>query len=53
MADKCLRSRSIAAVSNGQGSPVVTNVDENVVTNCVQITDQLAASDVVTQEPKI
>ena len=47
MADKCLRSRSIAAVSDGQGNPVVTNVDENVVTNCVQTTDQFAASDVV------
>jgi hypothetical protein len=28
MADKCLRSLSIAAVSNGQGNPVVTNLEE-------------------------
>ena len=48
MVDKCLHSRSIAAVSEGQGNPVVTKVDENVVTNCVQTTDQFAASDVVT-----
>jgi hypothetical protein len=36
-----------AAVGDGQGDPVVTNVDENVVTDCVQITDQFADSDVV------
>jgi len=47
MTDKCLRSRSIAAVGDGQGNPVVTNVDENVVTDCVQITDQFVASGVV------
>jgi hypothetical protein len=46
MADKCLRSRSIAAVGDGQGNPVVTYVDENVVTDGVQITDQFAVSDV-------
>jgi hypothetical protein len=34
MADKCLRSRSIAGVGDGQGNPVVKNVDENVVTDC-------------------
>jgi hypothetical protein len=46
MADKCLRSRSIAAVGDGQGNPVVASVDENIVTDAVQITDQFAASDV-------
>jgi hypothetical protein len=45
MADKRLRSRSVAAVGDGQGNPVVTNVDENVVTDGVHITDQFAASD--------
>jgi hypothetical protein len=45
MADKCLHSRSIAAVDDGQGNPTLTNVDENVLTDCVQITDQFAASD--------
>jgi hypothetical protein len=53
MADKCLCSRSVAAVGDGQGNPAVTNADENVVTDCVQITDQFATSDVVTQQPKI
>ena len=48
MADKRLRNRSIAAVGDGQGNPVVTNVDESVVTDCVQITDQIVSSDVVT-----
>jgi hypothetical protein len=52
MAEKCLRSRSIAAFDDRQGNSVVTNLDENVVTNCVQITDLLAVSD-VTQHPKI
>ena len=28
VADKCLRSRFIAAVGNRQGNPVVTNIDE-------------------------
>ena len=31
MAEKCLRSRSIAAVDDGQGNPTVTNLEENVV----------------------
>jgi len=48
MADKRLRSRSIAAVGDGHGNPVVTNVDGSVVTDCVQITDQIISSDVVT-----
>ena len=47
MADKCLRSRSIAAAGDGQGNPVATNVDENVVTDGVRITDQFAASGVI------
>ena len=47
MADKCLRRRYIAAVGVGQGNPVVTNVDENVVTEGVHIADQFAASGVV------
>jgi len=48
MADKRLRKRSIAAAGDGQGNPVVTNVDESVVTDCVQITDQIISSDVIT-----
>ena len=48
MTDKRLLSRYIAAVDDGQGNPVLTNVDESVVTDCVQITDQIVASDVVT-----
>jgi hypothetical protein len=52
MADKCLRIRSIAADGDGQSNPVMTNVDENVVADFVQVTDQFAASD-VTQQPKI
>jgi len=48
MADKRLRSRSTAAVGDGQGNPAVTNVDDSVVTDCVQITDHIVASDVVT-----
>jgi len=47
MADKCLHSRSIAAAGDGHGNPAVTNVDEYVLTVCVQITDQFAASDVL------
>jgi len=46
MADKRLHSRSTAAVGDGQGNPVVTN--ESVVTDCVQITDQIVAGDVIT-----
>jgi hypothetical protein len=45
MADKCLRSRSIAAVVDGQSNPLLKNVDENVVADCVQDTDQFVASD--------
>ena len=41
-------SRSISAVGDGQGNRVVTNVDGSVVTDCVQITDQIISSDVVT-----
>jgi len=47
MSEKCLCSRSIAAFGDGQGNPIVTNLEENVVTNCVQITDQFAVSDVM------
>jgi hypothetical protein len=36
----------IVAVGDGQGNPVVTNVDGNIVTECVQFTNQFAASDV-------
>jgi hypothetical protein len=53
MADKCLRSQSVAAVGDGRGNPAVKKADENAVTDCVQITHQFAASDVVTQQPKI
>jgi len=47
MADKCHGSRSIAAAGDGQGNLVMTNVHENVVTDCVQITDRFASSDVL------
>ena len=47
MPDKCLRSRSVAVVGNGQGNPRVTSVDDSEVTDSVQITDQIDASDVV------
>jgi hypothetical protein len=46
MADKCLRSRSIAAVGDGQSNPLVKNVDKNIVADFVHVTDQFAASDV-------
>jgi hypothetical protein len=48
MTDKCLRSRSIAVVGDGQGNLRVTNVDESGVTDSIQVTDQIDASDVVT-----
>ena len=48
MTDKCLRSRSIAVVGDGQGNLRVTDVDDSRVTDSVQVTDQIDASDFVT-----
>jgi hypothetical protein len=48
MTDKCLRSRSIAVVGNGQGNLRVTDVDDSRVTGSVQVTNQIDASDFVT-----
>jgi hypothetical protein len=53
VAEKCLRSWSIAAVDDGQGNPIETNLDENMVADCVQSTDQYAVSDIMTQQPNI
>jgi hypothetical protein len=47
MREKCLRSPCTAAVGDGQGNPIVTNLEENVVTNYVQTTYQFAVSDVI------
>jgi hypothetical protein len=46
VADTSLRSGIIAAVGDGQGNPRVTDVDENVITDGIQVTDQFATSDV-------
>jgi hypothetical protein len=48
MTDKCLRSRSIAVVGDGQGNPRVTDVDNSGVTDSIQVTDQIDATDFVT-----
>jgi hypothetical protein len=45
VAEKCLRSRCIAAVDHEQDDSVVTNLDESLVTDSDQITDQIATSD--------
>ena len=47
MTEKCLRNLFICKVADGQGNPIVTNLEENVVTDCVQITYQFAFSDVI------
>ena len=48
MTDKCLRSRSIAVVGDGQRNLRVADVDDSRVTDSVQVTDQIDASDFVT-----
>jgi hypothetical protein len=47
MAEKNLRSRSVAAVGKELGESRVMNLSENLGNVCVQITDQVAAHDVV------
>jgi hypothetical protein len=45
MAEKNLRSRSIAAIDREAVDSSVTNVNEYIGSDCVQSTDQIAVSD--------
>jgi hypothetical protein len=47
MAEKILRKRSVAAVGKEVVDSREMNLSENLDTVCVQITNQVAASDVV------
>jgi hypothetical protein len=47
MAEKNLRSRSVAAVGKELDDSGVMNLSENLDNDCVQITYQVAANDVV------
>jgi hypothetical protein len=47
MAEKSLHIRSVAAVGRELGDCRVTSISETIHTDCVQITDDVAVSDVI------